>query len=349
VLIKETNKLLPVAGVGSWPRPTWMKGRVFGTASQLDYPSFEVREKFEDCVRLTVQDQERLGLDVIVDGCQYHEGMTPFDYEVTLHHIPTRIGGTLPYGPPVPLPGWDKYSLITVVDELQWVRPIFGPVMETVSKWTTGPRKVTILSPPSQLILLHDQYYKDPEALAYAMAKVYNDELRDLVSRDLVDIIQFVELTAATTAAPYMSDVFNSAIEGIDCEIWLHACQGNAGDRFYIEGTTEFIFPKIYEFKADLLHIALGHQLRSGDLDFFRKYPPPPNLKIGAGVVDVKDPMPETVDELVARIERVLTVLPAEQVVLMPDCGWMNRRRDTVWDKNVALVEAANIVRERLQ
>lgn len=97
------------------------------------------------------------------------------------------------------------------------------------------------------------------------------------------------------------------------------------------------------------LHIALAHHLRSGDLEFFRKYEPPPELNFGVGVVDVKDPTPEKVEEVVQRIERVLEVLPVEKVTLMSDCGWMNRRRDTVWDKNSVLVEAAEIVRQRYQ
>jgi 5-methyltetrahydropteroyltriglutamate--homocysteine methyltransferase len=96
--IKGEEILLPVTNIGSWPRPTWMKGRVFGTATEADFPSFEVREKFEDCVRLTIQDQERLGFDVITDGSQYYESATPFDYEVGFHHIASRTGGTVPYG-----------------------------------------------------------------------------------------------------------------------------------------------------------------------------------------------------------------------------------------------------------
>ena len=42
-----------------------------------------------------------------------------------------------------------------------------------------------------------------------------------------------------------------------------------------------------------------------------------------------------------------VAVLDPHRVCLMPDCGWGLRRRDTVWDKNAVLVEAANIVRER--
>jgi 5-methyltetrahydropteroyltriglutamate--homocysteine methyltransferase len=349
--IRGEDILLPVTNIGSWPRPTWMKGRIFGAVLESDFPSCEVQEKFEDCIRLCVQDQERLGFDVITDGNQYHESATPFDYEVTFSHIPSRIAGTAPYGPPVPIPGWDRCNLITVVDELKWVRPIFGPVMETVTRYTNKPRKLTLFSPAGQLSFLHDTFYNDPEKLAFALAGVYNTELKDLVARGLVDIVQFVDASQSYAAAPYIPEVVNSAIEGLSCDVWLHAChcQGSAGDRLYVDRTTEFLFPRIYECRVNQLHIALAHHLRRGDLEFFQKYEPPPDLNFGVGVVDVKDPTPEKVEEVVARIERVLQVLPAEKVTLMSDCGWMNCRRDTAWDKNTVLVRAAEIVRHRYQ
>src|SRR5438105_7483361 len=184
--IRGKEHLLPVAGIGSWPRPTWMKGRVFGTAAEADYASFAVREQFEDAMRLCIDEQERLGFDIITDGNIYYESATPFDYEVLFHFIPTRSGGTVPYGPPFPIPGWDKFSQVTVVDELQWIRPIFGPIMEVMTRYTDKPRKLQMFSPAGQLISLHDTYYKDPEKLAFALADVYNKELKNLVSRNLI-------------------------------------------------------------------------------------------------------------------------------------------------------------------
>jgi 5-methyltetrahydropteroyltriglutamate--homocysteine methyltransferase len=315
---------------------------VFGTVTETDYPSYVVREQFEDVTRLCIDDQERLGFDVISDGQQYYESATPYDYEVMFQHLPTRISGTVPYGP-----SWDKCN--TVVDKLEWVRPIFGPIMEVVSRYTKKPRKLHMFSPTGQLNTLNDQYYKDPEKLAFALADIVNKELKDLVARNLVDIIQFIDASVNYAAAPYNTDVINAATDGVDAEIWLHACQGNSGDRFFIDGSIEFLFPDIYKIKMDQLHIALAHPLRAPDLELFRKYPPPPGLTLGLGVVDVKDPTPEKVDEVVARIERILEVVDPNIVTLMPDCGWMNRRRDTVWDKNTALIEAANIVRERIK
>jgi methionine synthase II (cobalamin-independent) len=109
------------------------------------------------------------------------------------------------------------------------------------------------------------------------------------------------------------------------------------------------MMPDIYKDNMNVLHLALAHQLRAPDLDMFRKFPLPSDVALGAGVVDVKDPTPDGVEAVVERIERILEVVDPHQVVLMPDCGWMNKLRHTALDKNAELVEAANIVRKRYQ
>ena len=148
-------------------------------------------------------------------------------------------------------------------------------------------------------------------------------------------------------STPYITDVINRATDGVDAQIWVHACQGNAGDRFLLEGGADVMFPDVYKIKMDLLHIALAHQLRAPDIDLLRRFEPPEGIALGAGVVDVKDPTPDKVETILERMDNVLKVMDPSRVVWMPDCGWMNRRRDTVWDKNIALVQAADQVRER--
>jgi len=326
-----------------------MSGRVLGTVEGPDFLSFEAREKFEDCTRLAIQDQERLGLDVISDSNQYMESATPFDYELLFETIPNRIEGTVAYGPSVPFPGWEKFHTITVKSELKWVRPIFAPVMEVVRRYTEKPIKLNVFGVTGQSLFLHDEYYKDPEALAFALAAVYNAELKDLVSKGLVDIVQFLDLSPNYMATPYIADTVNAATEGVDADIWVHSCMGNATDRFYVPGSADVMMPDALKINMQVLHLALAHPLRAPDLDMFKKWPLPPHVALGAGVVDVKDPTPDGDDTIVARIERVLEVVDPNQVVLMPDCGWMNKLRHTAWDKNAELVAAANIVRARYQ
>lgn len=347
--IRGEELLLPVSGVGSWPRPSWLKGKVFGTATEPDYPSYAVREMFDDATRLAIDDQERLGFDIISDGQQYMEGGTPYDYEVGFHHLPTRVGGTVPYGPPIAA-FLTKVNQITVVDKLEWIRPIWGPVMEVVAKYTDKPKKINVFTPAVLCnVALHDKYYNDHEALCYAVADVYNAEFKDLTARGLVDIIQFSDAVPDYVSTPYITEVINRATDGVDAQIWVHACQGNAGDRFLLEGGADMLFPDIFKVNMNLLHLALANNLRAPDIQLLKKYEFPDGVNFGAGVVCVKDPTPEKVEVVVERIERVLEIMDPNRVVLMADCGWMNRRRDTVWDKNKVLQEAADIVRARYQ
>jgi methionine synthase II (cobalamin-independent) len=350
VRIRDKDYFLPICGVGSWPRPRWISGKVFGTLNEPDFRDYDIREKFEDATRICIDDQVRLGYSIISDGQQYYEAGTPFDYEVGFHHFPNRVAGTVPYGPNIPV-FVTKMSTITVVDQLKWVRPIYGPVMEVVKRYSgDNPVKLNTWSPAVLAnVALTDKFYGDPEKLAFALAEVYNAEFKDLASRGLVDIIQFSDAVPDYISTPWIQDVINACTAGVDAQIWCHACQGNAGDRFLLEGGADMLFPDIFKVNMNLLHLALANQLRAPDLALLKKFEFPEGVNFGAGVICVKDPTPEKVEVVVERIERVLEVMDPNRVVLMADCGWMNRRRDTVWDKNQVLREAADIVRARYQ
>jgi 5-methyltetrahydropteroyltriglutamate--homocysteine methyltransferase len=54
---------------------------------------------------------------------------------------------------------------------------------------------------------------------------------------------------------------------------------------------------------------------------------------------------PETV---AARIRRALPHVPAEQIVVAPDCGLKYLPRDIAYQKMSAMVESAGIVRQEL-
>jgi 5-methyltetrahydropteroyltriglutamate--homocysteine methyltransferase len=67
-----------------------------------------------------------------------------------------------------------------------------------------------------------------------------------------------------------------------------------------------------------------------------------------AGVIDVKNMITETADEVADRIRQVLEYVPAERVGLSTDCGLVNLPRMIAVSKLRALVDGANIVRKEL-
>ena len=73
-----------------------------------------------------------------------------------------------------------------------------------------------------------------------------------------------------------------------------------------------------------------------------------PPFALGLGVIDVKSDDVETVDAVAARVRRALNYLPAEKLVVNPDCGLRHLAPDVAYAKLQALAQGAALVREEL-
>ena len=65
------------------------------------------------------------------------------------------------------------------------------------------------------------------------------------------------------------------------------------------------------------------------------------------GCIDLADPEVESAETIVARIERALPYVKAENVILAPDCGMKYLPRERAVAKLRAMVEAAKILRRK--
>ena len=64
------------------------------------------------------------------------------------------------------------------------------------------------------------------------------------------------------------------------------------------------------------------------------------------GVLDLNDMTVESADTVLARVERALRYVPAERVVLAPDCGMKYLPRDVAFGKLTSMTEAAGRLRD---
>jgi 5-methyltetrahydropteroyltriglutamate--homocysteine methyltransferase len=74
-----------------------------------------------------------------------------------------------------------------------------------------------------------------------------------------------------------------------------------------------------------------------------------PSKTIMLGVLDLSDETPETPETVAARIRRALPYVPAERLVIAPDCGLKYLTRDAAFAKMRAMVEGAAIVRGEIE
>ena len=70
-----------------------------------------------------------------------------------------------------------------------------------------------------------------------------------------------------------------------------------------------------------------------------------PSKTIILGVIDLSDMTIETADIVASRIRKALPHVPAERVVIAPDCGMKYLPRDVAFGKMQAMVQGADIVR----
>jgi 5-methyltetrahydropteroyltriglutamate--homocysteine methyltransferase len=69
-----------------------------------------------------------------------------------------------------------------------------------------------------------------------------------------------------------------------------------------------------------------------------------PNKKVHVGVIDLRDTTPETPELVAERIRAALDVIPAEQIVVAPDCGMKYLSREVAYEKLRNMVLGRNIV-----
>ncbi len=82
------------------------------------------------------------------------------------------------------------------------------------------------------------------------------------------------------------------------------------------------------------------------DIQLFKEFNVP--FQVGIGVIDVKTNEVESAAFVADRIRRALEVIPAERLIITPDCGLVRLPRDVAFGKLNAMVEGTKTVRKEL-
>ncbi|HKG11533.1 MAG TPA: cobalamin-independent methionine synthase II family protein [Gaiellaceae bacterium] len=330
--------------VGSYPQPDWLIDRQ-RLGDRLP-PRVRARELWrvaeehleeaqDDATRIAVQDMERAGLDVITDGEMRRESYS--------NRFATALDGVDLDNPGVALDRTGHENPVPkVVGPIRRTRPVETRDVEFLRSLTKRRIKITVPGPFTMAQQAQNDHYDDDRSLALAYADTVNAELHDLKAAG-ADVVQIDEpyLQARPEAArEYALEAIDRALDGIEGETVLHTCFGYAHivhDR-----------PGGYPFLAELAECAATHlslEAAQPNLD-------PEVLRdvagktIVLGVLDLGADDVETPEVVAARIERALTVLPPERLVVAPDCGMKYLPRERAFKKLQAMVAGARLVGE---
>jgi 5-methyltetrahydropteroyltriglutamate--homocysteine methyltransferase len=336
--------LLPTSLVGSYPQPEWLidRARLSKQVPRVRADLWLVApDKLEaaqdDATILAIRDQERAGLDIISDGEQRRESYSN-RFAIALDGIDIEQPGTVinRNGRPIPVP--------RIVGPIRRPRPIELRDLTMLRANTGRAVKATLPGPFTMGKQAQDDYYKDEEAVAFAYAEAVNAEIKDLFAggADVVQIDEPWMQQHPDAARRYGLKALDRVLDGVAGTVAVHLCFGYAAVVHDKPSGYSFL-PELEGCKAQQISIEAAQPKL--DLKVLKQLP---SKTIILGVIDLSDMTVETPQIVAARIRAALAQVPAERLVVAPDCGMKYLPRAVAFGKMKAMADGATIVRREI-
>ena len=339
------NTLLPTSIVGSLPKPSWLaQPETLWSPWKLEGDALV--EGKQDALRIAVQEQRQLGIDIISDGEQTrqhfvttfieHLDGVDFDQRETVR-IRNRYDASVP----------------TVVGAVSRQKPVFVEDAKYLRQQTDQPIKWALPGPMTMIDTLADRHYKSREKLAWEFATILNQEARELEAAG-VDIIQFDEPSFNVffdEVQDWGVAALERAVEGLRAETVVHICYG-----YGIKANTDWkatlgsewrqyeeSFPLLQQSSIDV--ISLESQNSHVPIDLLELVR---GKKVMLGAIDVANETVESPEQVAETLRKALAFVDADKLIPSTNCGMAPLPRHVARGKLAALSAGAALVREEL-
>ncbi|CDL87301.1 5-methyltetrahydropteroyltriglutamate--homocysteine S-methyltransferase [Xenorhabdus cabanillasii] len=328
--------LWPTTTIGSFPQTTEIRGlRLDFKKGRVDGNHYRIN--ICEHIKQAINEQERLGLDVLVHGEAERNDMVEYFGEHFDGYVFTQNGWVQSYGsrcvkPPVIIGDISRPEAITV----DWATYAQSLTDKPVKGMLTGPVTILCWSFPREDI--------SREAIAKQIALALRDEVDDLQKAG-IGIIQIDE-PALREGLPlrreewqeyldWAVDAFklSAAVAEDDTQIHTHMCYCEFND----------IMPSIAALDADVITIETSRSDMEL-LDSFEDFSYP--NEIGPGVYDIHSPNVPSVEWIEALLRKAAERIPVERLWVNPDCGLKTRGWTETRQSLANMVEAAKRLRD---
>jgi 5-methyltetrahydropteroyltriglutamate--homocysteine methyltransferase len=325
----------PTTTIGSFPQTTEIRGlRLDFKQGRLDLKNYRIG--ISEHIKQAINEQERLGLDVLVHGEAERNDMVEYFGEHLDGFVFTQNGWVQSYGsrcvkPPVIIGDVSRPEAITV----EWAIYAQSLIEKPVKGMLTGPVTILCWSFPREDVTR--------ETIAKQIALALRDEVEDLEKAG-IGIIQIDE-PALREGLPlrqsewqaylrWAVDAFklNAAIARDDTQIHTHMCYCEFND----------IMDSIAALDADVITIETSRS----DMDLlesFKEFEYP--NEIGPGVYDIHSPNVPSVEWIEDLLRKAADRIPAERLWVNPDCGLKTRGWPETRESLANMVKAAQRLR----
>ena len=340
------NDFLPTTVVGSYPQPGWLidRAKLGSKVPRVREPElWRVPREFlaeaqDDATVIAIRDMERAGIDIVTDGEMRRESYS--------NRFATALEGVDIENPGKTVNRSGGFSIVPrIAGPIRRKGPVEIPDLIFLKKHTSRKTKITLPGPFTMAQQAQDDYYKDEEALAMAFAAAVNEEVKDLRKAG-ADVIQLDEpwlQARPDRAARYGVKAINRALQGISGTTVVHLCFGYAAAVSSKPSGYSFL-PQLADTTAGQISIEAAQPRL--DLSVLKELK---NKTVMVGVINLGSEAVETPQEVADRVRAALKVVPAEKLVLAPDCGMKYLTREAAFGKLKSLAEGAAIVRRELR
>ena len=326
----------PTTNIGSFPQTSEIRQARAqykrGELGHLDYLN-----RMRDEIRHVVQQQEEIGLDVLVHGEPERNDMVEYFGEQLWGYAFTANGWVQSYGsrcvkppfiygdvyrPEAMTVGWSEFAQSLTDKPMKGM--LTGPV--TMLQWSfvrdDQPREQTAL----QIALALRDEVVDLEKAGIGMIQIDEPAFREGLPLKAADWPRYLD---------WAVKAFRLSASGVqdDTQIHTHMCYSEFND----------ILPWIAAMDADVITIETSRsdmELLDGFGEF--EYP----NDIGPGVYDIHSPRVPKVEEMQRLLQKARSVIPDARLWVNPDCGLKTRG----WPETIAalrsMVEAAHSLRQ---
>ena len=320
------DQVLLTTTVGSFGKPDYLqKARNANARGKLG--ESELTELERKATEEWIRRQERLDLDILVDGEMYRGDMVAYFAE-RLEGF--RLGGL------VRSYGNRYYHKPIIASKVARPKPMTVDWFRFAQSLTDRPVKGMLTGPYTMLDWSYNEAYKTRRDVALALAEVVRQEAEDLEAAG-AKYIQIDE--PAIHARPEEIEIAIEAMgvvtQNLNAKTVSHICYGDFAA----------IYPKVLELPVDQLDLAMANYGYRW-LDLFDKDPFTKELAIG--IVDVHQHETETVAVAAEGIRKGLRYVSKERLLPHPDCGLKTRTVEESEEKCRVVVEATKLVRKEL-
>ncbi len=337
--------MFPTTIAGSLPKPAWL-AEPNRRWAPWKLGAAELEAAKLDATLLAIKLQEDAGIDIVTDGEQSRQHFVHGFLECVegidfAHKVEMGIRK-------------DRYKAMvpTVTGPLRLKSRVHAPEARHARTHTKHKLKFTLPGPMTIIDTIADRYYGDRVKMAFAFARLLNEEARGLVT-DGVDVIQFDEPAFNV----YMDEVrdwgveaLHTAIEGVACTSAVHICYG-----YGIQANIDWKATLGNEWRQyELIFPALAASRIDGVSLECRNSKVPMSLlgllagkTVEIGAIDVATDVVENVTEVAGVVGEALKYVKPDKIVVSTNCGMAPMRADIAWRKLVALGQGAALARER--